>query len=144
MRRSRRLIAGRIFITAFALIAAAFLSTEIASAERPHVTSFGKWTSVQGPAGNNDSKPPLLRMRALIVDGRGSPRWQWERGGWLLVDRMTGRISPINLPGFDTFHSTESWFRDYVAYCGVSDDGKKVYAIVAQISRRKPVMKNLL
>ena len=57
---------------------------------------------------------------------------------------MTGRISPINLPEFDALYSAESWFRDYVAYCGVSDDGKKVYAIVAQISRRKPVMKNPL
>src|SRR5512141_3135849 len=26
------------------------------------------------------------------------PRWQWQRGGWLLVDRLTGRISAINLP----------------------------------------------
>jgi len=57
---------------------------------------------------------------------------------------MTGRISPINLPEFDALYSAESWFRDYVAYCGVSDDGKKVYAIVAQISRCKPVMKNPL
>ncbi len=22
-----------------------------------------------------------------------APRWQWQRGGWLLVDRLTGRIS---------------------------------------------------
>jgi len=34
--------------------------------------------------------------------------------------------------------------RDYAAYCGVSDDDKKVYAVVAQISRRKPVLKRLL
>ena len=31
-----------------------------------------------------------------------APRWQWQRGGWMLVDRVTGRISPINLPEFDT------------------------------------------
>lgn len=70
--------------------------------------------------------------------------WQWERGGWLLVDRVTGRISGINLPNFDVFYSAASWYRDYVAYCGVSDDGKKTYAIVAQIGRRKPVMKKPL
>jgi hypothetical protein len=73
-----------------------------------------------------------------------APRWQWQRGGWLLVDRVTGRVSPINLPEFDPFYSAGSWYRDYVAYCGVSDDGKKTYAIVAQLSRRKPVLKKPL
>src|ERR1700757_3291931 len=28
-------------------------------------------------------------------------RWQWQRGGWLLVDRLTGRVSSISLPEFD-------------------------------------------
>ncbi len=70
-----------------------------------------------------------------------SPRWQWQRGGWLLVDRLTGRVSAMSLPEFDTFYSAASWYRDYVAYCGVSDDGKKTYAIVAQVGRRKPVLK---
>ena len=73
-----------------------------------------------------------------------APKWQWQRGGWLLVDRGTGRISPINLPEFDAFYSAASWYRDYVAYCGVSDDGKKTYAMVAQLSRRKPVLKKPL
>jgi hypothetical protein len=73
-----------------------------------------------------------------------APRWQWQRGGWLLVDRVTGRVSPINLPEFDPFYSAGSWYRDYVAYCGVSDDGKKTYAIVAQLTRRKPVLKKPL
>jgi hypothetical protein len=70
-----------------------------------------------------------------------APRWQWQRGGWLLVDRLTGRVSQINLPEFDPFYSTASWYRDYIAYCGVSDDGKKLYAIVAQVGRRKPILK---
>jgi len=68
-------------------------------------------------------------------------RWQWQRGGWLLVDRVTGRVSQLNLPEFDPFYSTASWYRDYVAYCGVSEDGKKLYAMVAQVGRRKPVLK---
>lgn len=70
-----------------------------------------------------------------------SSRWQWQRGGWLLVDRVTGRVTAINLPEFDAFYSVASWYRDYVAYCGVGDDGKKTYAIVAQLTRRKPVLK---
>jgi hypothetical protein len=73
-----------------------------------------------------------------------APRWQWERGGWLLVDRMTGRVASITLPEFDTFYSSVTWYRDYAAYCGLSDDGKKTYAIVAQLSRRKAVLKKAL
>ena len=68
------------------------------------------------------------------------PRWQWQRGGWLVVDRTTGRVTPINLPEFDALYSVASWYRDYVAYCGVSDDGRKISAIVVQLGRRKPVL----
>jgi len=80
---------------------------------------------------------------ALPAEGANSngTRWQWQRGGWLLVDRLTGRVSQLNLPEFDPFYSTASWYRDYIAYCGVSEDGKKLYAIVAQVGRRKPVLK---
>ncbi|MGB7601507.1 MAG: hypothetical protein WBM24_14450 [Candidatus Sulfotelmatobacter sp.] len=81
---------------------------------------------------------------SLPQESTVSPHWQWQRGGWLLVDRLTGHVSPINLPEFDAFYSEASWYRDYAAYCGVSDDDKKVYAVVAQISRRKAVLKKLL
>jgi hypothetical protein len=73
-----------------------------------------------------------------------APRWQWQRGGWLLVDRISGRVSALTLPEFDSFYSAASWYRDYVAYCGVADDGKKIDAVVAQIGRRKPVLKKTL
>lgn len=73
-----------------------------------------------------------------------TPRWQWQRGGWLLVDRLTGRISPVNLPEFDLVYSAATWYRDYIAYCGVSEDGRKTFAMVAQLSRRKPVLKKSL
>lgn len=73
-----------------------------------------------------------------------TPHWQWQRGGWLLVDRVTGRVSPVNLPDFDAYYSAASWYRDFVAYCGVADDGKKTYAVVTQLSRRKPVLKKEL
>jgi len=75
------------------------------------------------------------------LPSESSPRWQWQRGGWLVVDRLTGRVSQLNLPEFDPLYSTSSWYRDYIAYCGVSEDGKKLYAIVAQVGRRKPVLK---
>jgi hypothetical protein len=81
---------------------------------------------------------------SLPQESTSPPHWQWQRGGWLLVDRLTGHISPIPLPEFDILYSAASWYRDYVAYCGVSDDGKKLYAVVAQVSRRKPVLKKVL
>jgi hypothetical protein len=71
-------------------------------------------------------------------------RWKWQRGGWLLVDRNTARITQLTFPEFDPFYSTSSWFRDYIAYCGLSDDGEKVFAVVLQIGRRKPVLKQKL
>jgi hypothetical protein len=82
----------------------------------------------------------VFRMNDSLTED-SAPRWQWQRGGWLLVDRMTGRVSPVNLPDFDVFYSPAAWYRDYVAYCGLSDDGKATYAMVAQIGRRKPVLK---
>jgi hypothetical protein len=152
------------------------------AASKPHIITFGKWTTVQwsSDSGGNpgNDKPLALKVRPLLVDAHlkeftlgtphdvtdrlfvvrrafrvndslpqeptTPPHWQWQRGGWLLADRVTGHTSPINLPEFDTFYSAASWYRDYAAYCGVSEDGKKLFAIVAQISRRKPVLKKLL
>jgi len=87
----------------------------------------------------------VFRLNDTLPDETGpTPRWQWERGGWLPVDRLTGRVSQINLPEFDPFYSTASWYRDDIAYCGVSDDGKNLFAIVAQLGRRKPILKKPL
>ncbi|MGH9529579.1 MAG: hypothetical protein ACRD2S_06630, partial [Terriglobales bacterium] len=59
-------------------------------------------------------------------------------------DRVSGHISQVILPEFDSYYSASSWYRDYVAYCGVSDDGEKLYAVVAQIGRRKAILKKSL
>jgi hypothetical protein len=82
-----------------------------------------------------------FRQNDALPTENADARWQWQRGGWLLIDRRNGRVSQLNLPEFDPFYSTASWYRDYVAYCGVSEDGKKLYAIVAQVGRRKPILK---
>lgn len=60
------------------------------------------------------------------------------------MDRVTGRVSPINLPEFDLFYPTTSWYRGYIAYCGASDDSKKLFAVLAQMGRRKPILKKPL
>lgn len=80
----------------------------------------------------------------LPQESVSTPRWTWQRGGWLVVDRVSGHISQASLPEFDPDSSLASWYRDYVAYCGVSDDGRKLHAVVAQIGRRKPILKNPL
>ncbi len=77
----------------------------------------------------------------LPQETSSSSRWAWQRSGWLVVDRVSGHITQANLPEFDPDSSSASWYRDYVAYCGVSDDGRKVYAVVAQLGRRKPILK---
>jgi hypothetical protein len=67
-------------------------------------------------------------------------RWVWQRGPWLLVDRVTGHIVALKLPDFDPSVSQASWFRDYAAYCGVTASGKSFYAVVSQVAARKPVL----
>jgi len=81
---------------------------------------------------------------SLPGEAAAASGWVWQRGGWLLVDRFTGHISAIALPEFDPYYSVASWYRDYAAYCGVSDDGKKLFAVVFQVGRRKPVLKKSL
>src|ERR1041385_9553214 len=49
-----------------------------------------------------------------------SPKWLWQRGNWLLVNRNSGKITVLKLPYFDPFYSDVSWYRDYAAYCGIS------------------------
>jgi hypothetical protein len=77
----------------------------------------------------------------LPADQGKVPRWVWQRGGWLMVDRTTAHITQLNLPFFDPFYSQASWFRDYAAYCGVSVNGEKLYSVVMQLGSKKPVLR---
>lgn len=165
---------AKIFVTLLSLV----FAPATYALPKPHVISFGKWTSVKWMVGSAADKPVEIKIRALFVDTRlkeyttGLPHdvtdrlfvvrrvfrlndvlptepaaaqhWEWQRGGWLMVDRGTGRVTQIPLPEFDPYYSTGSWYRDYIAYCGVSDDGKKLYAIVAQLGRRRPILKKSL
>ncbi len=66
--------------------------------------------------------------------------WVWQRGPWLLVDRTAGHTVPLKLPDYDPSVSDVSWFRDYAAYCGLTSSGKQLYAVVAQVAGRKPLV----
>jgi hypothetical protein len=81
------------------------------------------------PSNNSTEKPAAA-----------AGRWVWQRGPWLLVDRVTGRVTALKLPDYDPGVSQVSWFRDYAAYCGVTASGKSLYAVVAQVAARKPVL----
>jgi hypothetical protein len=82
------------------------------------------------------------RLNDWLPEDEGTNhKWKWQRGGWLTVDRETGRVSQLTLPLFDPFYSVASWYRDYVAYCGLNDDATKLYAVVAQIGTKKPVLR---
>lgn len=85
----------------------------------------------------NDALPgdPLDKSSATA----GS-RWVWQRGPWLLVDRVTGHLAALKLPDYDPGISQIAWFRDYAAYCGVTPSRKSLYAVVAQLAARKPVL----
>lgn len=75
----------------------------------------------------------------LPNDPHKNARWLWERGGWLLVNRVSGKVSMVNLPDFDPFYSDVSWYRDYAAYCGITSSGERVIAIVSEIGSKKPL-----
>ena len=76
----------------------------------------------------------------------GSPQahWVWQRGPWLLIDRATGHVAALKLPDYDPGVSQVSWFRDYGAYCGLTPSGKSLYAVVAQLAVRKPLLSKKL
>jgi len=85
------------------------------------------------PTSNSASNP-------ASNSAQGASHWVWQRGPWLLVDRATGHVTALHLPDYDPGVSQVSWFRDYAAYCGVTASGKSLYAVVAQLAVRKPVL----
>ena len=89
------------------------------------------------PASNSASNPV---SNSAANSASGASHWVWQRGPWLLVDRATGHVTALHLPDYDPGVSQVSWFRDYAAYCGVTASGKSLYAVVAQLAVRKPVL----
>lgn len=81
----------------------------------------------------------VLRLNDSLP-GDKAAHWVWQRGPWLLVDRVTGHVTALKLPDYDPGISQVSWFRDYGAYCGLTVSGKNLYAVVAQVAARKPLL----
>ena len=81
----------------------------------------------------------VIRLNDALPEDKAG-RWVWQRGPWLLVDRVSGHITALKLPDYDPGVSQVRWFRDYGAYCGLTSSGKSLYAVVAQVTVRKPVL----
>ncbi|MGH9597600.1 MAG: hypothetical protein ACRD3K_12460 [Edaphobacter sp.] len=81
-----------------------------------------------------------LRLNdALPTDA--AAHWIWQPGPWLSIDRVTGHITALHLPDFDSTVSDAVWFRDYAAYCGIASTAKGgLFVIVAQLGARRPVV----
>jgi hypothetical protein len=53
---------------------------------------------------------------------------------------VKGTVTALHLPDYEPTVSSVIWFRDYAAYCGLTASGKQLYAVVAQVAARKPVL----
>ena len=84
-----------------------------------------------------------LRLNDALPGDKGE-HWIWQKGPWLLVDRNNGHYVALKLPEYDPAVSQVVWYRDYAAYCGLSASGKQLYAVVAQMGARKPVLSKKL
>ncbi len=100
-----------------------------------------EWTTGESHAITDRS---FVVRRALRLNdalpGDKAEHWIWQRGPWLMIDRVKGSVTALHMPDYDPAVSNVIWFRDYAAYCGLTASGKQLYAVVAQIAARKPVL----
>lgn len=104
-------------------------------------TKIKEWTT--GEVHDVTDRSFTVRRAIRLNDALPSEKpqhWVWQRGPWLLVDRVTGHIIALKLPDYDPSVSSVVWFRDYAAYCGLTASAHQLYAVVAQIAARKPVL----
>jgi hypothetical protein len=123
------------------------LTTEKHLRVRPLVVDdkVKEWTTGDSHAITDRS---FVIRRALRLNdalpGEKVEHWIWQRGPWLMVDRIKGAVTALHLPDYDPAVSSVIWVRDYAAYCGLTASGKQLYAVVAQIGARKPVLSKKL
>ncbi len=119
------------------------LSSETELRVRPLVVDsrVKEWTT--GEPHDVTDRSFAVRRAIRINDALPTDRvehWVWQKGPWLLIDRTAGHTVPLKLPDYDPAVSDVSWFRDYAAYCGLTSTGKQLYAVVAQVAARKPLV----
>jgi hypothetical protein len=100
-----------------------------------------EWTT--GETHNITDRTFVVRRALRLNDslpGDKTEHWIWQRGPWLTIDRVKGSVTALHLPDYDPSVSSVIWFRDYAAYCGLTASGKQLYAVVAQLAARKPIL----
>jgi hypothetical protein len=80
-----------------------------------------------------------LRLNDALP-GDKAEHWIWQRGPWIMIDRTNGHVTAMKLPDYDPAVSQVVWFRDYAAYCGLNSGGHQLYAVVAQVGARRPIL----
>lgn len=158
--RVRRTLIGVIILVTAAVVAQA------------HVLAWGAWISITLESGDRIKVRPIVidgRMKeystgaahevteglwvvrrvmrvnnSLPQETSKQPQWTWQLAGWISVNSATGRIAQLNLPAFDPHSSQVSWFQDYAAYCGATEDGSVHYMVVFELGKRKPILKKEL
>jgi hypothetical protein len=80
-----------------------------------------------------------LRLNDALP-GEKAEHWIWQRGPWIMVDRTNGHVTAMKLPDYDPAVSQVVWFRDNAAYCGLNSGGHQLYAVVAQVGGRRPIL----
>ncbi len=104
-------------------------------------TRLKEWTTGEQHAITERSFAVRRAMRLNdALPGEKTEHWIWQRGPWLLVDRSNGHYTALKLPDYDPTVSNVVWYRDYAAYCGLAASGRQLYAVVAQLGARKPVL----
>lgn len=104
-----------------------------------------EWTV--GPIHEVTDRTFVVQRALHLNDGLpGEPvHWAWQPGPWLMVDRVTGRVTALHLPDFDPQVSEAVWFRDYAAYCGIATTVRGgLMAVVAELGARKAVVQQKL
>lgn len=99
------------------------------------------WTT--GEAHDITDRSFVVRRALRLNDslpGDKSEHWIWQRGPWIMIDRTNGHVTAMKLPDYDPAVSQVVWFRDYAAYCGLTSGGHQLYAVVAQVAGRRPIL----
>jgi len=122
------------------------LCTATWAVPKPHVITFGKWTPAKWCVGSAGDKVVEIKIRALFVDTRlkehttGAPHEVTERR---FVVRRVFRIND-SLPEFDSYYSSWKLVPGITLPTPASPTTEKMFAVVAQLGRRKPILKKPL
>lgn len=80
------------------------------------------------------------------LPGEKQPRWVWQPGPWLMVDRTSGRVTALHMTDFDNAVSDAVWYRDYAAYCGVKNTVRSggLTAVVWQLGSQRSALDKVI